>query len=66
MFQEPMHRVLKKIKNEPSSNDQIRWQETLRDAIKTFIANTTKTRDTPQKIVEICGTIWTSWSEKES
>jgi len=40
-----------------SSNDQIRWQKTLRDVIKTFIANTIRTRDTPQKIVEIYGTI---------
>ena len=31
-----------------------------------FIANTTKSEDTPQKIAEFCGVIWNSWSEMES
>ena len=49
-----------------SSNGQIRWQETLRGAIRTSIANITKTKDILQRIVEIYVTIWTNWSEKEN
>ena len=36
------------------------------DINRAFIANIIRTRGTLRKTVGICGTIWTSWSEKES
>ena len=48
------------------SNGQTRWKETLRGTIRTSIANITKTKDILQRTVEIYGTIWTNWSEKEN
>ena len=49
-----------------SSNGWTRWLETQRGATRVFIANTIKTKDTLRKNVEIYGTIWNSWSKKES
>ena len=49
-----------------SSKGQIRWQETQWGAIRTFIANITRTKDILQKTVEILGTIWTNWSKRKS
>ena len=59
-------RFWRRLRTNHSLNGQKRWQETPRGAIRTFIVNITKTRDILQKTVEIYGTIWTSWSERES
>ena len=59
-------RFWRRLRMSRSSNGQTRWQETPWSAIKVFIASTTKTKGTPQRTVEICGIIWTSWSEKEN
>ena len=56
----------KRLRMSRSSNGQIRWQETPWGTIRAFIANITRTKNILQKNVEICGTIWTSWSERES
>ena len=53
VFRELVHRVLEKIKNEP----YFRWPESPRNAIRTFIANTTKTTGIPRKIAGTFGTI---------
>ena len=34
VFQEPVHQILKKFKNEPTFNGQTRWEETPRSATK--------------------------------
>ena len=56
----------RRLKMSYSSKGQIRWQETPWGAIRTFIANITRTKDILQKTVEILGTIWTNWSKRES
>ena len=38
VFREPVQQVLEKIKNEPFSNGRTRWQESLGDATRTYIA----------------------------
>ena len=48
-----------------SLNGQITWVATLRNAIKAFTANTTRTDGTSQRIIELCGIIWISWFERE-
>ena len=65
VFQELVHQVLEKIKNEP----YFKWPNKMGgDPMrhnKAFTANTTKTEGTPQRIVELFGVIWVSWSKKE-
>ena len=59
-------RFWRRLRMSHSSNGQIRWLETPWGTIRAFIANITRTKNILQKNVEICGTIWTSWSERES
>ena len=59
-------RYWKRWRMSRSSNGQIRWQEIPWDAIRAFIAITTKTRDTPPEIAGTYGITWTSWSEREN
>ena len=49
----------------PSSNDPIRWWEIPKSETITSIANTIRIMGTPQKIVGVCGIIWTNSSERE-
>ena len=56
VFREPVHQVLKKIKNKPF----FKWPN------KKGGDNTTRIKGTPQKIVELCGVTWSSWTEKGS
>ena len=66
VFREPKHWVLEKIKNEPYLSGRIRWWGNPRGAIRTFIANTTRTTDIPRRTAGTSGITWTNWSEKES
>ena len=59
-------RFWRRLRMRHSSNGQTRWQRILWVTIKTFIANITKTKDIVQRTIEICGTTWNSWSERES
>ena len=59
-------RFWRRLRTSRSSNGRTRWLETPWGTTKTFIANTIKIRDTLWRIAWICGTIWTSWSEKGS
>ena len=59
-------RFWRRLRMSRSSNGRTRWLETLWGTTRAFTANTIRTRDTLQRIAEICGTIWTSWSKKES
>ena len=49
----------------PSSNDPIRWWKIPKSETITSIANTIRIMGTPQKIVGVCGIIWTNSSERE-
>ena len=60
VFKEPVHQILKKVKNESYFRWPIRWVETLQSVIKVFIVNTTKFEDTLQKSVGLYGIIWSS------
>ena len=59
-------RFWRKLRTNRSSNGWTRWLETPWGATKALIANTIRTRDILRKVARICGTIWTSWSEKGS
>ena len=65
VFREPVHQVLEKSKANHTLDGRIRWREIPQSETKTFIANTTKTTDIPQRIARTSGITWTSWSEKE-
>ena len=54
----------KKSRMNPSSNDPIRWWEILKSEIVTFIANIIRIMGIPQRIVGVCGIIWTNLSER--
>ena len=48
----------------PSSNDPIRWWEIPKNETVTSIANTIRIMGIPQRIVKVCGIIWTNLSER--
>ena len=59
-FREPVYQVLEKIKNEPYFKWPNKMAGNPRGAIRTFIANTTKTTDIPRRTARTSGTIWPS------
>ena len=61
-----MYRVLEKIKNKPFFKWPNKMAGNPARSTQAFIANTIKTRDTLQRNAGTYGTIWNSWSKKES
>ena len=54
----------KKSRMNPSSNNPIRWWEIPKNETVTSIANTIRIMGIPQRIVKVCGIIWTNLSER--
>ena len=54
----------RRLRTNHSSSGQIKWLETLRSAIKTSTAITTRNRDILRRTVGTCEIIWISLSEK--
>ena len=59
-------RCWKKSRANHTLDGRIRWRESRQSETSTFIANTTKTTNTPQRITGTSRITWTSWTEKES
>ena len=60
----PFIKSWKRLRTNPSSNDPIRWWETLKREIEISIVNTIETMVTLPRTAEVYGIIWTNLFEK--
>ena len=60
----PFIKSWKRLRTNPSSNDPIRWWETLKREIEISIVNTIETMVTLPRTTEVYGIIWTNLFEK--